>query len=811
MAKGKGRAATQVVAVFDTETTNDAELKRSLPVCYQIGECWKQIPEIEPEDVQATVYREKEQAFAHFTRIVGEGIARNVIPVVAVHNLAFDIHFIMEYINGAFGEGYMIEACFKSSIKPLAIKICTPRVDEKTGELEAADPVLIFWDTLSFSGKGLGRMGRECGYLKAEGDWDYDKTRTPATPLTTEEEFYAKQDVIVPFMWLKYWAGLNGEVPLDRFGSEILTKTSVVRHKTRDMGEARNYRDGRGRKRNEYKTYLLTCAQEKPKTAEDYALMIRSTSAGWTFTASEAAGATWENVRKYDATSMHPSHMVSHYYPRNFTRENISKATARRMLREVFETTPEQLMRRWVKPFRVAFNARVLFTNLRPRAGSVFARDGVMLHGSALFKDYAPAAGDLSDESSANEFNRINGDGYANEAVGAVYEFGKLVSAEAVTISLNELNAWVHGQVYEWDAFEVLDASAACRWLAVPDHIVNSVAEMLGRKKTVKDGMHGKKPAERPGWMPERVFDKLEDAEDETVQAFYRQVKADLNSLYGMFATNEYKETIVYGDGDFAYDGVAGFEKEVKHPKAWYNFGLRIAAWSRVQQCIAMQLIDAAGFCERLINGDTDSFAWEAPGACGDAEVLAALRPLHGAIACGIDVCTRRSGRDRRLFDGLGEYMEDCKPTRYCAVANKRYCYESADGRLHAASAGVPNKSVESAIAWELRRGRCFSASVIAGVGYNAGYAPNMSGCKYKAAPRFSERLEQARTVTDYTGRAYTYRAGEQVGIYLAGTVKVLGAGYDADHLKCLKNAAILEEYEPPHFYEDLGGELHKY
>lgn len=801
---------SQVVGVFDTETANDRATKRSLPVCYQMGECWKPIPELQPQDVETAIYRHVEEAYAHFDRILARGIEENVTPVIAVHNLAYDVHFIMDYLDSAVKAGYTIECCFKSSIKPLAIKVVAAATDDKGKEY--TEPVLIFWDTLSFSGKGLARMGQECGYLKAVGEWDYDKIRTPETPLTAEEEHYAREDVIVPFIWLQYWAALNADIPLDRFGKEILTKTSVVRYKTRQIGQSTKYKDGKGKSRKQYDSYALTCKQEAPKTAEDYALMIRSTSAGWTFTASEAAGATYKHVQKYDATSMHPSHMVSHYYPRNFTREHISPKNAWRIVRDVFNTPMSAILKEWYRPFKVAFNARIKFTNLRPKAGSVFARDGVMLHGSALFKDYKPTLANLDDESTANEFNKINAEGYANTVVNARYEFGKLVSADECVISLNELNAWVHAQVYEWDRFEVLDISAACRFLSVPDHVINSVATMLERKKTVKDAMHGTIPTVCPEWLPESVYNEFVEDESEVVEAFYKQVKADLNSLYGMFATNEYKESVIYtADGNFKYDGISGYDKEVKKPKAWYNFGLRIAAWSRVQQCIAMQLINNADLAETFINGDTDSFAWEGKG-CSDAKVMAALSPLHAAINTGIDICTRRSGCKRELFTGLGEYMVDCEPAEYCAVANKRYAYKDTNNKIHVASAGVPNKSVARAIEWELKHKRSFSAAVVCGVGYNAGYACNMSGAKYKCAPGFNERLERARTLTDYLGHKYTYPAGSQVGIFLGDTVKILGAGYDDDHIKCLRNGGIIDEYEPPHFYEDLAGkDLHKY
>lgn len=806
MAKKKDKIPARVMACFDSETVNVSRIKRSLPVCYQLGVSYTPIEDIAPENITAAIYRDIEPVHRAFDTLITAGMAMGVAPVVMVHNLAYDIHFLMDYIDCKDAEGYTITCCFKSSIKPLSIKICD----------ESGNARLIFWDTLSFSGKGLDRMGRECGFLKASGSWDYSKARNTATPLTPEEEHYALQDVRVPFIWLAWWCRLNPEVPTDRFGDSILTKTSVVRYKCKLNGNKEYYKTTKGAKQTLYRAYMFTCQQELPKTEVDYNLMVRSTSAGWTFTASRYAGVTACNARKYDATSMHPSHMVSHYYPRDFAVVNDVDA-ARYVFDKCIGTPLRKVLDKWQRPFEYAFNARMRFHNIRPRTGSVFARDGVLLHGEALFSDYAPQDYELEDESSALEFNAVNADGYANTAVNPVYEFGKLIRADEVTLSLNELNAWVHAQVYEWDACEVLEMSGSCRFLAPPDYMIASVALMLGRKKTVKDAMHGALPDERPEWIPADVWGDLEAGiASSLVKEFYKQVKADLNSLYGMFATNEFKQSIEYKQseapgvepGDFAYDGVRGFEAMPDRPKAWYNYGLRIAAWSRVQQCVAINLVDGAGLVKSLVNGDTDSFAWEASGECADAAVLDALRPLHERIrVCIKAVCARWSRERMGVFAGLGEYMVDCEPHEYVAVANKRYAYTTVeDGApvIHTASAGIPTASIERGIGWELEHGAPLNLATIRALGYGCCYIGELSGAKYRSAPGYSERLTASIGVKDYLGNVVEYEEGEQQGIYLDETDKALGLGQVVDMETCYRNAGYNAESDIRH-YEKCG------
>lgn len=777
------RQATMFVAVLDSETVNARPLLRSLPVSYQLGICLSGVEEsTRPSDVRTVLTRDADEVYRELDSIVETFADTGVTPVVGVHNLAYDIHFLMPYIDRMHERGYLVDCCFKSSIKPLTISF-------KLGDTTE----LIIWDTLTFSGKSLAKMGRECGYFKKSGDWDYSLDRTPATPLTDEEVGYALADVVVPFMWIKWWHALNPEVPMDALAMPVLTKTSVVRYKCKTIGMEREEFG-----KPVYERFLQCCKAELPKTELDYNLMIRSTSAGWTFTAGRSAGKAFnQTAMKYDATSMHPSHMVSHLYPYDF--EQVDSKVARVYAEHVFSADIDSVVARWEQPFDCAFNARFMFTNLRPRLGSIFERDDLMLHGSALFSDYSTDA-DKETEGSDMEFNAVNASGFSNIAVNGRYSFGKLVSADVCIISLNELNAWVHAQVYDWDDFQVLAMSGTEKYRRPPEYVYLSVGTMLERKKVVKDAMHGEPPESCPDWVPESVYEGMLgyaiDGSDE-VDAFYKQVKADLNSLYGMFATNEAKQSIVYDDGDFHYDGLRGYDNLPSRPKAWYNFGLRVAAWSRVQQCCAMALLDRAGEVDAFINGDTDSFCFDSP--CPDGEAVErALSQLHTAVE-GAILKMMGVAELPQQFDGLGLYMVDCEPVYYCAVANKRYAYTTGMGDLHVASAGVPNKSVEHAMREELGAGNSFDAATIYALGYLATYCADLSGTKYKAQPDYSEVLVEDYTMVDYLGKPYTYPAGTPVGIYLDEAEKTLGEGYADDYARCLSNSGV--EYRGAHCY----------
>ena len=788
----------RVVAALDTETRNCADLRVSLPVCWQIGYNGGVRPEdTDPDKIEISIVRTYPDLYKHLAKIARDGARGKYAPVIMVQNLAYDLHFLMGYLDTLAGAGYEIGCCFKSSIKPLNIKIMRGNVC-----------MLCFWDTLSFSGMSLAKMGRQCGYQKAVGDWDYSLSRTPETELTREEEHYATEDIRVMFAWLRFYLSLNPEIEPAELGTHILTKTSVVRYKCRQAAKGATFKDEKGRKRRVYQSFLELCESQLPKDETEYNLMIKSTSAGWTFTAARAAGSTFEHVKKYDARSMHPSHMLSHYYPINF--EHVTDPEkAMYIFDKCICTSRERLLANWYRPFEFAFAARVRFVNLRYRRDTVYERDEIALHGQGLFKDYE--CQDLQfadDESSVAEVNRINNLGWGNIVENPTYEFGKLIAADSVTLTLNELNAWVHSRVYEWDAYEILGMVATANYTKPPDFVVRSVAMMLERKSVVKDILRTGE-GEMHDWIPESAYRALIDAPDSAeAKAYYMSVKSDLNSLYGMFATNEAKRTISYiaGSNTFGYTSNAGMENLPKVPKAWYQFGLRIAAWSRVQQACAMEIL--APVCDTFINGDTDSFAFETHATFDEIEEI--LKPLHSVISHAMEYVTDRANIDTNLIEGLGLYEVDARPDKYCAVANKRYAYTTDSNTvIHVASAGVPTASVKAALDLELQA-HDFSTSVIRALGYNCTYVGKLSGFRAQVKPEWNETLQVDYPCTDYKNNEYIYKAGQPVGTYIYETDKILGYAYDSDHARACSNAGT--DLQPMHFYEmTVDGQVKEY
>ena len=171
----------------------------------------------------------------------------------------FDLQPIIYELNKRFS----IQANAQSSTNVYTLDL----IDEDTGEL-----CLRFWDTYHLEMGGLSAMGETCGLGKATGSWDYDKIRTPETPLTDEEYFYAKRDVQVIPAYLQYILKANEWVKQEDLGVRLITKTSIVRQMARHNIMPLQIREKDGKKLTVGKAFQEFCRQEAPTTYNIYAL-----------------------------------------------------------------------------------------------------------------------------------------------------------------------------------------------------------------------------------------------------------------------------------------------------------------------------------------------------------------------------------------------------------------------------------------------------------------------------------------------------------------------------------------------------------
>lgn len=696
------RKPYKIIGAYDSETTNyeqDGE-KVAFPILHQLGLLdGVTVDEVGADNVEQVtrieLFRHSLDLFARLDEIVST--VSDYVPVILCHNLAFDMYGLSPWLSR-----HDVRVLAKSARKPITF---TVRDD-------GGKPALVIWDTLIFSQQSLQRMGEDCGYKKAVGEWDYDLIRTPDTPLTYDELDYAKRDIYTLLSWFGWWLRRNPDIGVERLGLNVVTKTGIVRERRRVRFDQLK---GNGQKENIGRYWLYRNRSEAPKSDDELFTMMACTRGGFTFCAMKSASvpydtvATNETILGYDATSQHPAQLVSHKYPIGF------KERSTRVLNLAFELVGkiplQRVLKQWDKPFPVAFYACFEFENLRPKPGTLFERFGIFPIASARYKTQEQIAFDENngDKGAFNE-TLIERE-YCDSCVNAKSAFGKLISADYARLYITELTAWEMHQAYTWDSVKAVHGYETGRFMRPSDMDVVSTMQFYKAKNefkrargefyksgTISNGEKLKELGIAPAIVSTMENGTISSGD---VEATYLSLKADLNSIFGISCSNEYRRDTVLTNTGIEYQGEFGICNAPKNPKVWYQFGQRIVGWSRVAQICAMMLVEP--HCRAIINGDTDSVKLLVANE-DRRRIEEALELLGDAIDKGkAYICSRAKHAYPRYYDelkGIGHYECEFETDRFCASWNKAYTMHSLGkgGKRHFSFtlAGIPTRRREN-------------------------------------------------------------------------------------------------------------------
>lgn len=766
----KRRKPYRVVGAYDSETTNINDYKNggiyAFPILHQLGLIDTEIQNITSETVEQhttiKLFRHSVDLYEQLDAIAESQY--DYVPVICCHNLSFDMYGLSAYLDSRH-----VRVLAKSCRKPITFAI----LDDDN------QPRLVLWDTLVFSQQSLARMGADCGYAKAVGEWDYDLIRTPATPLSKEEIEYATKDVFALIAWLAWWLKRNPDIQPEKLALNVVTKTGVVRERrkvrfSRLKGKHLKYSCG------EYWYYLNK--SQAPKTDDELYIMFAATRGGFTFCANEHASELYDlvdsgfHVYGFDATSMHPSCMVSHYYPVGF--HKTSQLALQNVLHITEKTTLVHLLNHWAKPFNSAIYACYEFTDLKPKQGTLYAQHGILPLASARFGEHNWELNeDSQDAQSFREQNERK-----DTAVNPVFLYGKLVSANKVRVYVTEMGLWEITQAYEYSSAKAIEGYITGRFVRPSDMSVISVMQFYKAKALFKQAKNEYKQTQTlkddlaqaciKAGIPESMIREMQAgiATDSDVSAQMQSVKADLNSLYGIECSNEYRRDTVLTSYGIDYEGDFGICNAPKNPKAWYQYGQRIVGWSRIAQHAFMQLTKPIAL--DIINGDTDSVKLLIPDTCID-EFQEHIKPLHDAIDKAKNhICKRVKRNYPAMYDkldGIGHYVMEFAVDRFCASWNKAYCMHDLgnDGKRHFAFtiAGIPTKRGLNQLADRLyEQGYTFSDICNKFLGYNVTVSYDLLRLHARKFPEWGELVYNR--VTDYQGNTCTVAECAALALY---------------------------------------------
>ena len=773
----------RLAAIFDTETTNishGAET-RAYPILYIFNDLRDtSLESYDPTSDDVRFYRHVDEALAYIDDLIAYGSEHDYVPVIAAYNLMFDMQTLML----ALTRSYTISVNAQTATSVYTLDLY---VDDNV--------VCRFWDTFYLEMGGLRAMGETCGLPKAVGDWDYTLVRTPETPLTDDELFYARRDVQVIPQYLQWLLHANHWLTSDMLGSRVLTKTSLVRQMARrEIGGRRVTLQG-GKKITLQRAFEMTCNQEFPKNYESYALRKACFRGGLTFTSAQTANVVVDNVASLDVTSMHHAFINGRRLPVKFasTPPGLLQIACER----IAATSLDDVLSHYDDPFRTGLHVAVRFNGLRLRKDTCFAAWGIAICPRSKFVRTLHADTDYSNNDRAKtQDNSIRARGYVDSAVNPVYAFGKLYSADECVLHVNEIELWDVAQVYEYDDMRVLYGESTTKTIIPPDYVTLQSNMLFARKTDIKNLIKGYTEGtpyvgDIPDSIPEGIAHDARTGElsMKFLQSYYGStVKGQFNGIYGTQAQDVMKaDYCVTETGELEVDKTtvctpeSFAEKRPKTPRVLYTYGMRIVAGSRLHLLIAMMLIYRY-FGDRVTvtGGDTDSLKIRCDGDVSDADLLDCLQPLHHAIETAIDETMRRvrvAAPDMAsTLEHVGKFeVEDCggssRYAEHVELWNKARVSLDAGGRVHVTCAGLPRPAdvytIEDFLRDLMSDGRGFADVVSLALGYDVLVDYEVCHTLQRNRPHACDRY--IGDVTDYRGETAHVDTPEAIGLYPSG------------------------------------------
>ena len=768
-----------IAAVYDTETCNigNDDSARAFPILFIDNDIRDvDLYNYEPDvNDKVRYYRHEQEMQDRIDEYVEWGLILDKVPIICAYNLMFDLQPLMEELNAR----YEIRANAQSSTNVYTLDLY------KDGK-----EVLRFWDTYHLEMRGLAAMGETCGLAKAKGDWNYNLIRTPETPLTDMELFYAKRDVQVIPSYLRYLLHANEWMQQRDLGFRVLTKTSIVRQMARHEIEQRTVPKANGGRLQLRNAFMRLCKKELPASYKRYALRKACFRGGFTFTAAAYSMTVQHNVVSADVTSMHHTFINGRYVPQDFKYQYAD--IAYEYLDRVLNTSFDYVLEHYAKPFTVAFHARIRFRNVRIRKGTCFDKWGIALEPSSKFKKVVETGVDIGNDPAATAAeNEVRANGWFDQFKGAVFAFGKLYEAKEIVIHLNELELWTFSRVYEWDDLEYIYGEFTTSFKLPPDFVTLQSNKLFEQKSQAKFIAFHYEKGTPYGYdiknIPDGITAQLKAGtmEPQFFESWYSStVKGMFNGIYGTQAQDVFKPKYKCEEGRLIVDEETittpeNYESKIpKGCRVLYTYGMRIVGGSRMHMVIAMELLyNALGDRAWVLGGDTDSMKIACNEAVTDEEISRALEPIACASTKAIHLCMERLRKNfpdlASGLNGIGGFEIENAGHHYVThyeMWNKARV--SYDGKhVHVTCAGLPRPlgmyHIETYLEELINAGNDAGTVFETVLGFDTFVSHDISHTLEHKKPRPDSVFDS--DVTDYTGKTVHVFAHESTALYSAG------------------------------------------
>ena len=766
-------------SVYDTETCNigERENTRAYPILFIDNDIREvDIYNYTPDkDDTVNFYRYDYQMLDKINEYIQYGLIIKKVPIICAYNLMFDLQPLMFSLNAE----YDIHANAQSSTNVYTLDLY---------EKDTENLLLRFWDTYHLEMRGLEAMGETCGLEKAKGSWNYELIRTAETPLTEEELYYAKRDVQVIPMYLKYLLHANEWAKQEDFGVRIITKTSIVRQMTRkEIANLRITKED-GKTLTLGKAFNELCMKELPQCYNQYGLRKASFRGGFTFTSARYCGEIVHDTVSTDVVSMHHTFICGRLVPQDW--KILPTIALRQLFERVINTPLDDVLKYYYKPFNVAFHIRIKFVNVRLRKNTVFYKHGIALESTSKFKREMPV--DTSNPESENAIaqdNDVLAHGWYDRYVHAEMALGKVYAADELVLHLNEIEAWCFSRVYEWDSYEVIYGEGTQAFKLPPDYVTLQSNKLFEAKSAVKFILKHYKQGTPytlgiSREIPDGIKQTLRDGtcNEQFLEAYYiNTVKGMFNGIYGTMAQDIYKPDFECIGGELRVnrDNITNEknweERQPNSCKVLYTYGMRIVAGSRMHLIIAMELLDKLCPTCKITGGDTDSIKIACEYKITEDEINAALQPLKEAAKDAIDYCMERLRKTFPLYastlKNIGAFEIENSGSHYdYHIEYWNKCRISVSDTFHITCAGLARPIGQFNIADFLNvfsKKYGIESALKDAFGYNVFVSHEISHVLEHHRPKAYEMIDM--DITDYLGNTVHVNTYESISLYNAG------------------------------------------
>lgn len=537
------------------------------------------------------------------------------------------------------------------------------------------------------SGYSLKMVAKNLTTYKIEklvGDLDYSLLRHSKTPLTDKELHYIINDGLVVNAYIQELLEQYND-----FHKLPLTKTGFVRKYVRKEclygGNANHKKSGTGKAYMKYHSLIETLTI--PSLAS-YEQMKRVYSGGFTHANALYTGVVIDDVTSFDFSSSYPSVMINEKYPMS--------APKLIQLKSIEE------FKEYCKIYCCMFDIR--FYNIKPK----------------ITYDNPISISKCYDIKNSVENN------------------GRLVSADAITTSLNEVDYDYIKDYYTWDYcdiwnFRIMEKSY------LPTPFVKAILKLYADKTILKGSIDI----------------------DDIIR--YMSSKQNLNGCYGMCVTDILQMNRKYENGEWINEApnikdVFDKYNSSKSRFLFYPWGLWVTSYARRNLLLSIQAVG-----KDYLYSDTDSIKIR------NADkhikwinkyndyVRYKLEKAMKYHKLDFELCepSTREG-DKRL---IGIYDFDGFYKKFKTLGAKRYLYQSEDNKYHLTCSGVS----KSAIKYLENKAKIDNISVFDEFTNNL-YIP-----KEETGKNIHTYIDYAMNgyLTDYLGNTYSYH--ELSGVHLEG------------------------------------------